>query len=231
VRAQAIDEFNNASVLSLARNITIDTTGPTNTVTARPAALLGGADPYRVAATLEAGADWTFEVRNAAGALMFSTSGRATALNPNVNVTWNKTNQAGNPAPDGFYRWTLTATDSAGNQTSRTGNPQLDGTAPTISAIRVNPARFDPDRRNNASIRFSVNGQADIAVLIRRAANNAVVRNFPIRTIAGTRALEFLWNGRNNNGARVAVGNYEIVVRATDDAGNTRQRIANIAII
>ncbi len=102
---------------------TVDTVAPQATVSA-PYLLFspnadGKKDYLPLQVTTDGNDDWQGTIENAQGKTVMTWKWTGSA----PSLLWNGTDEAGNPVSDGVYRFTLHATDGAGNSTTKT----LDG--------------------------------------------------------------------------------------------------------
>ena len=155
---------------------------------------------------------WTATVRDAAGAVIRTQIWHGT---PDDSYTWDGRRADGHPAPDGTYRYTLGARDSAGNEgRSNTIGLRLD-TADTPVFMATSATHFSPNS----------DGVADHLVLLPRLADSDGIERYTLRIHAGrgepataevVRTLsgrdrvpeQIIWDGIDDAGDRVADGDY-----------------------
>ncbi len=127
-------------------------------------------------------------------------------------LAWNGTDEAGAPAPEGAYRWSVTATDDLGRTSSAARTFTLDK---TLGFVRVS--------RNARTIRFSLARDAKIRVAIEDRYGDI------LRTVArGSRHAGIVtahWNGRDGRRKRVPSGSYVVRVAATSAIGLSEVRL------
>jgi flagellar hook assembly protein FlgD len=126
-------------------------------------------------------------------------------------ISWDGTDGAGNRAPEGTYRFAVTATDDLGRTSTGQRTFTLDD---TLGFLRVG--------RNARTVSFSLTRDASIRVTIE------TLSGIVLRTIArGTRTagqVTARWNGRDGRGKRVPRGTYVVQASATSDIGSSAVR-------
>ncbi|MFP5353102.1 MAG: tandem-95 repeat protein, partial [Actinomycetota bacterium] len=147
--------------------------------------------------------------------LLFRHSGEGSQ----VALTWDGRATDGSPAPEGEYRWEISATDSAGNTAIvMTGHIQIDTTAPLFTRQRAVPNPLDLSRDDVAAIRFAVNeAGAARAKIFRRG---RLIKAFPRFRLRDAARVEVLWDGTDRAGRSVRPGRYTVVMRASDLVAN-----------
>jgi hypothetical protein len=127
------------------------------------------------------------------------------------HLTWDGTDAAGAPAPEGTYHWNVSATDDLGRASSQDRRFTLDR---TLGFLRVSP-----DARRVA---FTLTRDATVRVTIETR-SGAI-----LRTVAkGARAAGSVttrWNGRDGRGKRVRRGMYVVHVSVTSPIGLSQLR-------
>jgi hypothetical protein len=122
------------------------------------------------------------------------------------HLTWDGTDSAGLPAPEGTYHWNVSATDDLGRASSHDRRFTLDR---TLGFLRVSAGA----RR----VAFKLTREASIRVTIESRSGGI------LRTVAkGTRqpgAVTTRWNGRDGHGKRVRRGTYVVRVSVTSPIG------------
>jgi hypothetical protein len=126
-------------------------------------------------------------------------------------VTWDGLDTAGAPAPEGRYRWSVSATDDLGRSSTDEGRFTLDK---TLGFLRVG--------RNARAMSFKLARDAKIRVTIETLAGEI------LRTVAtGPRPagdVTVRWNGRDGRRKRVHRGRYVVGVATTSEVGLSRLR-------
>src|SRR5436190_19126585 len=121
-------------------------------------------------------------------------------------VAWNGTDATGTAAPEGKYRWSVTATDDLGRTSTAKRTFTVDK---TLGFVRVG--------RNARTVRFTLTRPASIRVTV---ADRYIGT---LRTVArGQRPagpVTARWNGKDGRGKRVAPGSYTVHVTATSTIG------------
>jgi exopolysaccharide biosynthesis protein len=135
------------------------------------------------------------------------------ARNPGWHsFTWNGTDPAGAPAPEGRYQWTVSATDDLGRTSTTSRSFMLDD---TLGFLRI--------ARNARRIAFTLTRAAKIRVTIE-SPNEDILRT----VAAGPRAagkVNVSWNGRDGRGKRVRSGSYDVHVSTTSTVGTSELRV------
>jgi hypothetical protein len=127
-------------------------------------------------------------------------------------LSWDGTDAAGAPAPEGVYHWNVTATDDLGRASTDDRVFRLDK---TLGFLRISPGA----RRTE----FTLTREARIRVTIETP-GGAV-----LRTVAnGVRPagpVTVLWNGRNARNKPFKRGTYSVRVSATSEIGVSALRL------
>ena len=144
------------------------------------------------------------------GATGYTESGQR---NPGVyKVTWPASAKAAAAQPLGRWRWVVTATDAAGNQSSVEREFWLNDTLGFLRVARTRGGRA-------AVARFRLAHDARVTASITTKAGVLVRRLRSVRMTAGSRS--FSWNGRYGNGRRVYGGAYLFEISAQNAFGPT----------
>ena len=196
--------------------LVIDVTGPSATIKAELTVFSPNGDGNKDTVTVfhesYDEAVWTATVRDASGAVIRTRNWHGT---PDDSYTWDGRRADGRPVPDGTYRYTLAARDSAGNEgRSNSIDLQVD-TADTPVFITTSATHFSPNS----------DGVADHVVLLPRLEDQEGVDRYTLRIHAGrgdpaiakvVRTLsgrdrvpeQIIWDGIDDAGDRVADGSY-----------------------
>jgi hypothetical protein len=128
-------------------------------------------------------------------------------------VSWDGLDATGAPAPEGKYRWSVSATDDLGRTSNADGRFTLDK---TLGFLHVG--------RNARAISFKLSRDAKIRVALESLGGEI------LRTVAaGPRPagdVTVRWNGRDGRRKRVPPGTYAVRVAATSELGLTQLRRA-----
>jgi hypothetical protein len=127
-------------------------------------------------------------------------------------VTWDGTDPTGAPAPEGKYRWTVTATDDLGRASTATRTFTVDD---TLGFVRV--------ERNARTIGFTLARDAAVRVTVEDRYGEILRTVAAGRRAAGHVAVN--WNGRDGRRKRVPSGSYVVRVSATSAIGLSEVRI------
>lgn len=174
-----------------------------------------------LAAVFSEPVDWTLRITAGDGTEVAAESG--TGKEPAVD--WDGLVD-GAPVPDGAYTYTFAGQDAWANApepVAKSGTVKIDTTPATLSDI---PGATDPlpwFSPNGDGVRdtfaakgaISEAGKVEIGV---RNAEGALVRNFPVKVSAG--AFSIAWDGRDNDGAVVPDGTYDVRLVPVDAVGN-----------
>ena len=198
--------------------ITVDTTDPVLTSATASTNLIspngdGKRDSVAFAFAATGATQWAVRVADAAGAVVRSVSGTG----DRATFTWNGTNDAGSPVPDGRFTAALIASDPAGNASSRAFPVTVDTTAPAVIQTASSDI-FSPNR----------DGAADTTVLGWTAPEKAsgtariyrgttLIRSWTVTALAAWKAT---WDGRTAAGSAVPDGRYTFRVDVKDTGGN-----------
>ncbi|UCB46367.1 MAG: gliding motility-associated C-terminal domain-containing protein, partial [Spirochaetota bacterium] len=148
-------------------------------------------------------------------------------------VEWDGEDSKGNIVPDGVYYYTLTAWDENNNKTvTEKRRLIVDKVVPLVEA-KSELELFSPnDDGVKDSVTFgikSANIEDDDVVVLAIAdkkGNNVIHKEY-----AGSIPQEYVWDGRDNAGARVPEGVYTFSLNAVDNAGNSStEKIENIVV-
>ncbi len=176
----------------------------------------GSGDTLSLSARLSETASWTMRILGDGGAQLRRSDGESNE----AALTWA-------PSPgsvvEGTYRWTLEATDGWGN------GPLLDEGTITVDltspdAVVAEPEDVVPVFSPNGdgagdSVGFTVgaNEPGTVLATVRNGANEIVDR---VSTSLGASAAAIAWDGRDEDGAYVPDGPYQVAIAARDRAGN-----------
>jgi hypothetical protein len=127
------------------------------------------------------------------------------------HLTWDGTDAAGAPAPEGTYHWNVSATDDLGRASTHDRRFTLDR---TLGFLRVSAGARHVD--------FTLTRDATVRVTIETRFGGI------LRTVAsGLRpagAVTARWNGRDGRGKRVRTGTYVVHVSVTSPIGLSQLR-------
>ena len=138
------------------------------------------------------------------------------------NVMWNGILESGETAPDGLYKYYLTAKDDNGNEAKTV--PMLvyvDNTAPDIDLVQLSEGAKIFGAGNKPTVKFEQSGSVEdlwTANIIN--ANGESVKSFEWKN---TSPVTIEWDGRSNSGSPVAEGVYTYKIEAIDRAGNKNE--------
>jgi flagellar hook assembly protein FlgD len=190
-----------------------------NRVRASPRVLSPNGDGFHEGTTisfaLTTAATATVEIRDGSGHLLRRLASSRSFPAGTSRLSWNGKNDAGAPVADGSYRIEVHAV-SPGQSATGTGGLVVDR---TLGHLVVAPRPFSPNgdgRRETTTTSFEVTRQADVRVRVMRGTTR--IATLASQTLAAG-SHSFVWNGRNDGGARVPDGKYLVRVTATTSLG------------
>jgi flagellar hook assembly protein FlgD len=127
-------------------------------------------------------------------------------------LSWDGTDPAGTPAPEGRYRWSVSATDDLGRASTDERAFMLDN---TLGFVHVAP--------NARRVVFTLTRDASVRVTVE-SRFGAILRTIT----AGPRRpgeVTAAWNGRDGRGKRIRTGSYVVRVAATSPLGLSQLRV------
>jgi len=121
----------------------------------------------------------------------------------------------------GKYRYYTVAVDKAGNVEATPAKAdvvtKVDLVAPKITKAKVVPSPFDISRDGKAVFKMTVSEKAYTTFLVKR--NGVVVKRF-VTKLSPKGLVTQTWRGRNDAGRLVVNGDFVVVMKAKDLAGN-----------
>jgi outer membrane protein OmpA-like peptidoglycan-associated protein len=170
----------------------------------------GVRDTISIEESADATDSWLAEIIDASGnTILYREFGAAV---PGTFV-WDGTTEHGNLAPDGMYRYRLSAVDKAGNEASYDSHPfSLDARRPTVS-LSTDKFAFSPNGDGFAdALRLSVvpsftDGLESVALRIVDESGSDV-----LRIGDGTLKSDYIWNGKRADGRPAGDGFYRALV-------------------
>jgi spore germination protein YaaH/flagellar hook assembly protein FlgD len=212
--------------------VTVDTVPPTISTESVSGSLLspngdGLLDTVRVAMSATGATGWTFTASplsgSTAGPPIFTRSGSGGT----IATTWDGRRAGGALAPDGSYRLSLAATDSAGNRAVRSWTIRLDTTRAGLGST-ARPGTFSPNGDGATdTTRLAWTSSERITGIARIVRGTRIIRSWSIAN-AATGATT--WIGTDAAGRRVADGRYTFRVAGRDAAGNPSSRSITIVL-
>jgi flagellar hook assembly protein FlgD len=180
-------------------------------------------DSTRLTLAATGATHWTAQVADPTGRIVRSRSGAGGS----ARLTWTGTDNGGGLLPDGRYTATLAAWDDAGNAATTSWTITLDTTGPRITPV-VSPRAFSPNGDGTADtslVAWTADEPGTGWVRIRQG--STTVRTWRV-SAAGTWSVA--WDGRRADGSRVPDGQYTILVKLVDAAGNARKARATVVV-
>jgi flagellar hook assembly protein FlgD len=127
------------------------------------------------------------------------------------HLTWDGTDAAGGPAPEGTYHWNVSATDDLGRTSTHDRRFTLDR---TLGFLHVS--------RSARRVTFTLTRESTVRVTIETRSGGI------LRTVAkgnrGAGNVTARWNGRDGRGKRVRRGAYVVHVSVTSPIGLSQLR-------
>jgi hypothetical protein len=127
-------------------------------------------------------------------------------------ITWDGTDGAGAPAPEGRYKWSIVATDDLGRTSTAERSFTLDR---TLGFARV--------ARNARTVSFTLTREANVRVTVETTWGEI------LRTVASGKraagAVTVKWNGRDGRRKLLRPGSYVVRVAATSPIGLSELRV------
>ena len=138
---------------------------------------------------------------------------------------------------DGTYSFLLTATDTAGNVATRTGQVVLDNTLPVVGVLNQTTKFLTPKVTPGVMDSVTVTGQVTEALpqkllwLLQDANGNEIQR----QETALSQALNgyqtsYTWNGKLPDQSFAPDGFYALILQVSDAAGNVGQQTATLVV-
>jgi flagellar hook assembly protein FlgD len=196
----------------------------------------GTLDTTKLSALFSETVDWTLTIRASDGTEVGNASGR----HAEPSVDWDALVD-GAAVPDGTYTYTFRGQDSwlnADPPVAKSGTVKVDTTPPTLSGV---PTPSDPlpwfspngdGSRDTYALKATTSQSGKIEVRVRNA-DGDVVRRFSTDVSAG--AFSIPWDGKDNDGAVVADGTYDVGLIPVDTLGNRGTaetiRVRSIALL
>lgn len=180
-------------------------------------------DRVNVSSTITMDSNWTLDVLNGSGGVVKSTSGTGRV----VNYEWAGDLTAGGPAPDGPYRFKVTATEPASAKTvsvTSTATTAVDLTAPTASISA--PTQGTPIvGYGPITVTGSANDSGGCSYSLSVGAGESPVAYTPVGTGSCPKAAEALGvlPGDSATYAEYDEGLGRIKLRVVDQVGNAAE--------
>jgi hypothetical protein len=130
-----------------------------------------------------------------------------------TRLTWDGTDASGATAPEGKYRWSVSATDDLGRASAADRTFTIDN---TLGFVRVG--------RNARTIAFRLARDATIRVAIETSGGDILRTVATGQRTAGTVTVK--WNGRDGRRKRVPSGTYVVHVAAASAIGVSDIRVS-----
>lgn len=160
--------------------------------------------------------DWLGELRSSDGALVYR---RSWGGYPS-ELVWDGRDLQGKKVEDGQYRYTLSATDEAGNAFTLSGPDLVVDTRPTAISLRVSSEAFSP---NGDGILDAVSFEPALSITEGIQSWRLVVRDSrerAVRSVEGEGAPRLQWGGLTDNGTLAGDGRYIAELAVVYQKGN-----------
>jgi flagellar hook assembly protein FlgD len=143
-----------------------------------------------------------------------------------VEVTWDGTDDAGEPLPDGVYTLRAEATSSAGAARAATGTVRLDTVAPRVGSVKVSPDPFSPNGDGRSDVtRLAYTPAESVQSRVSVGGDDgSVLRRLSPWTYVTAAAHKVKWDGRIKSGSVLVAapeGTATLQLEIRDTAGNT----------
>jgi flagellar hook assembly protein FlgD len=181
----------------------------------------GTVDSTRLSALFSETVNWTLTVTASDGTEV----GHATGSGHNPSVGWNGLVD-GAAVADGTYTYTFRGQDSwlnADPPVAKSGTVKVDTTPPSLSDVPAptQPLPWFSPNGDGSRDTYALKGATSQAGRIElgvRDADGDLLRNFSTTVSSG--AFSIPWNGKDNDGAVVPDGTYDVRLVPVDAAGN-----------
>lgn len=152
------------------------------------------------------------------------------------SINWDSYD-SGNPRqllPAGTYKFIVSAMSTQNNTTdTESGLVTVTRTLATVLSMDVSNLLADPFNADtqNGQLRFYVNQNASVTITIRRADNDAFVRNLTINENFTTGQNSKMWRGDDQNGALLPAATYRFTIDAVSASNGTSDRDSGLVIV
>ncbi|MFZ5640558.1 MAG: FlgD immunoglobulin-like domain containing protein [Bacillota bacterium] len=179
------------------------------TVTPDPIKL--GSSAY-IQYTLDQNATVTINVYNESGQKVRTLLNNGSKLAGTYTQTWDGKDSSYVLVPDGYYRFTVEAKDSAGAVIGYAETTQLAARVPAVSGVSSSPEPFNPLAGQQATISYTLSNQAKVTVKILKS--YTLIRTLATDELkpAGTNTI--VWDGKDDYGNVAGDASYTIQIDA-----------------
>lgn len=131
-------------------------------------------------------------------------------------VTWNGKDKYGKFGADGYYKYSITAVDFAGNTSvSQAGQIRVDANVPTITSISDTPDAAAPNGTNYSTIYYTLSEAAKVTIGIYNS-SGVLQKTLLSNTTVNAGSQKITWNFRNSSNVLVPDGVYTYKISAVD---------------
>lgn len=173
----------------------------------------GAKDTTTIKASFNHAASWTLQILTSTGILGRQATGSGTT----VSAVWDGKNSSGSLAKDDTFTYTLSGTDTGGNQAIKSGTVKVDTVKPILSNVTDSPDPFQPSIGQTTTISFNLSESATVN-LQAVTSTGTIVTEGSAGFNSGTRTV--VWDGKDATGQVVAPNVYTYKLQASDNAGN-----------
>lgn len=189
--------------ISNSRSFTVDTRAPEVTVYVKSGLFSpnqdGKNDRLEISQNSSAENVWEGRILDSSGNIikLFTWNGSVS------NVSWDGTDIQGNSAPDGIYKYEITAADTAGNSILKILEPLIVDTSEIKGNIEADLTKFSPNG-SPSSVKFIIslsnkNGVKDWEFILSNTDGRS------LKTFSGKKSFpkQITWDGKNDNNSVV----------------------------
>ncbi len=191
----------------------VDTVVPTITIVSFPLEFCKNGDTITIVVTTEDGITVTADF--SAVDSEYTVGAEAVVEGPSGTYTITYTIDLANTIPDGTYTIPVTATDAAGNTTTEIFSVTLDNTPPSVTEPTATPPAIINDGSDTSLLAANVSDPTSDVALV--TINLLPIEGSETQEMYGE---EGIYSYETNVPGTVAEGAYDLVITATDGAGN-----------
>jgi hypothetical protein len=130
------------------------------------------------------------------------------------------------------YAVTVESNDPGGAVfTSAVRRVTVDNAAPSLVQRQLGPTPFKLAGTANLRALYRVSEAVQLTAKVQHLAPQRTVKTLPVRNVRTAGLVEFLWNGRSETNVDVKPGSYQLLLTATDAAGNVRTATARFQVV
>jgi flagellar hook assembly protein FlgD len=151
------------------------------------------------------------------------------ATGASYDHTWDGRDDSGEIVPDGPYTFVVSVVDLAGNGGQGSTSAVVDARPFSIQDAKFTPKRFNPELGESGELDYEISEPAEtLSITIYR--RNTAVRHLVVDGLRLAGANSEIWDGRDDNGAILPSGTYQVKISAESFAGENahKQAVARI---